>query len=130
MGIFSVAKNYLVWHYSTAYHDLIRIWWNYIWFVNHLFSVPDVLRSWFAPFKRLQEEKVNLLMHPEAYFSNFFVNLIMRVVGFMLRTALLGMALVSFVFVISLGIFMLVLWTALPVLIADFIINSIGQLLS
>ncbi len=130
MGILSVVKNYLVWHYSTAYYDLIRIWWNYIWFVNHLFSVPDVLRSWFAPFKRLQEDKVSLLTNTEAYFSNILVNLIMRVVGFMLRTALLAMALVSFIFVISLGLFMLVLWAALPVLIVDFVINGIGQLLT
>lgn len=129
MGFLSVAKNYLVWHYSTAYNDLLRIWWNYIWFVNHLFSVPDVLRSWFAPFKRLQEEKVSLLLHPEAYFSNFFVNLIMRAVGFMLRTALLTMALACFIVVISGGIFILILWTLLPVLLVDFVINAIGQIL-
>lgn len=129
MGYFSVAKNYLVWHYSTAYTDLLRIWWNYIWFVNHLFSVPDVLRSLFAPFKRLQEDKVNILLKPEDFFANIFVNLIMRMVGVMLRSAILTMALLGFLFVLALGAFFLAFWTVLPILLVDFFMNGITQLL-
>lgn len=64
MNLVSIAKNYLVWHYSAALSDMFYIWWNYIWFVNHLFSVPDVIGSLFSPFKRLQEERGNLLTSP------------------------------------------------------------------
>jgi hypothetical protein len=118
MGILSVARDYLVWHYSTAYVDIFHVWWNYIWFVNHLFSVPDVLRTWIAPFKRLHEERANILLHPEAFFSGLVVNIIMRIVGIFLRTALLCIALLAFIVVIIGGILFISLWTVLPVLAA------------
>ncbi len=126
MRIFSVAKNYLVWHYSTAYNDMLHIWWNYIWFVNHLFSVPDVIMSWIAPFKRLQEDKVNILLKPEDFFANIFVNIMMRIVGFIIRSALITIALICFTIVIVGGLLLLVIWTLLPMLIVYFLINSIG----
>ena len=129
MNLLSITKNYLVWHYSTAYNDIVHIWWNYIWFVNHLFSVPDVIKSLFAPFKRLQEEKSSILIHPEEFFSNLLVNLIMRMVGFFLRTVIIFMALLGFTMVIIGGLLLLSLWTILPVLIAVLVINGLKTLI-
>jgi hypothetical protein len=129
MGIFSVAKNYLVWHYSTALNDFLHIWWNYLWFINHLFSVPQVIGSWLAPFKRLQEERSSILLHPEEFFSNLFVNIIMRIVGFFLRTALISVALLSFLTVIIGGVMFLALWIVLPMLVVDLIIQGTQMLL-
>ncbi len=130
MKILSLAKNYLVWHYSTAYIDLFHVWWNYLWFVNHLFSVPDVLRSWFAPFKRLQEERGNILLHPEDFFGSLFINFIMRIVGFVIRTALITIALLSFLIVLIGGCMFLLLWTVLPVLVALLFRTALISLLS
>ena len=129
MNLLSITKNYLVWHYSTAYNDIVHIWWNYIWFVNHLFSVPDVIKSLFAPFKRLQEEKSSILIHPEEFFSNLLVNLIMRMVGFFLRTVIIFMALLGFTMVIIGGLLLLSLWTILPVLIVVLVINGLKTLI-
>ena len=130
MNFLSITKNYLVWHYSTAYNDIVHIWWNYIWFVNHLFSVPDVLKSLFAPFKRLQEKKSSILNHPEEFFSNLLVNLIMRVVGFCLRTVIIFMALLGFIVVIIAGLFFLTLWSILPVLVVLLFVNGLKTLIS
>ena len=130
MNFLSITKNYLVWHYSTAYNDIVHIWWNYIWFVNHLFSVPDVIKSLFAPFKRLQEEKSSFLNHPEEFFSNLLVDLIMRLVGFFLRTVIIFMALLGFTVVIITGFLFLALWTILPVLIVMLFINGLKTLIS
>ena len=117
MPILAVARDYLVWHYSTAYVDLAYIWWNYLWFVNHLFSVPEVIMSWIAPFKRLEEEKVNILKSPSDFFGNMFVNIIMRVVGTIIRTAIIGIALLGFLFVLFFGLALFMLWTILPLLV-------------
>ncbi len=130
MNILSIAKNYLVWHYSMAISDFLYIWWNYFWFVNHLFSVPDVLGSLFAPFKRLSEERVSLLLHPEEFFSGLVVNMIMRIVGFLLRTTIIAAALLSFSIVIIGGLMFTALWLALPVLLVSFILNGISALFS
>ena len=128
MPIFTVTRDYLVWHYSRAYVDIVHIWWNYLWFVNHLFSVPDVAMSWFAPFKRMQEKKVNFITKPEDFFANLFVNLMMRIVGIFIRTALLSIALISFAVVFVMGASLLALWTVLPVLIVHFLITSVRVL--
>ena len=130
MNFLSIAKNYLVWHYSMAMSDLMHIWWNYLWFINHLFSVPDVMKSWIAPFKRLQEEKTNVLMHPEEFFSGLFVNLMMRIVGFILRTAIIVVAMISFLTVIIGGVMFVILWTVLPVLVVSFVVNGIQSFFS
>ena len=130
MSMIKVFRDYLLWHYTVAYLDILYIWWNYLWFVNHIFSVPDVLRSWVSPFKRLQEDRVNILKNPEDFFANLFVNIIMRIVGFIIRTALLFIASCFFVIVFIFGIVFVLLWTILPILVGYFFINGIQLLFS
>ncbi len=125
MAPLRLFKDYLVWHYSSAYNDMFHIWWNYLWFVNHLFSVPEVFGSLLSPWKRLQEDKVSILLHPEEFFGNLFVNIIMRLVGLVVRTALLVIALLCFLIVLIGGILFFTLWTALPILLAHFLISGI-----
>ncbi|HSE35271.1 MAG TPA: hypothetical protein VLB83_04050 [Candidatus Paceibacterota bacterium] len=128
MGPFILAKDYLVWHYSRAVLDMAYVWRNYLWFLNHMFSVPEVALSLFSPFRRLQEKKVNILLHPEDYAANIVVNIMMRIVGTIMRTALLSIALILFAFVFGFGAFMFLLWFALPVLIPYFLITSLRLL--
>ena len=117
-----------MWHYSVAYVDMMHIWWNYLWYVNHLFSFPEVVQSWFAPFKRLQERKVNILVNPSDFFGNMLVNIIMRTVGTVIRTALIAMALSGFMFVALFGALFILFWTILPILIGHFFIIGVQSL--
>ncbi len=126
----SVAKDYLQWHYTTAFADIFRIWRNYLWFVNHLFSVKDVLLTLFAPWRRLQEKTVNPLKDMEGFFSALTVNLLMRLVGIVIRLALLLIALVGFFFVIALGLLVFVAWIFAPFFFAHAFIKAIGLLFS
>lgn len=125
MPIFALTRDYLVWHYSLAYLDIVHIWWNYLWFVNHVFSFPDVVKSWIAPFKRLQENKVSILVSPEDFFGNMAVNIIMRLVGMVVRSALISIALAAFLLVVLLGLAVVIAWTILPVLVGHFFIIGI-----
>lgn len=127
MALLLLARDYLVWHYSVAYVDMLHIWWNYLWFVDHLFSVPDVLRSWISPFRRLKEDNVNILKDPETFFGNLFVNIIMRMVGFVIRTALILIALIAFIAVFAAGAVFIVFWSALPVIIVHLLISGLGS---
>lgn len=129
MAIVSIIRDYLLWHYSVAYADIVGIIRNYLWVVNHMFSVPDVLKSLFAPFKRLQEEKVNIIRNPSDFFGNLVVNILMRIVGFVIRTILIVIALIAFLMVIALGLCVLALWTILPALVIYFFVNGLNYLL-
>jgi hypothetical protein len=125
MLIFTLTRDYIIWHYTVAYADIVHIWWNYLWFINHLFAVPEVFASWLAPFKRLTEEKVKFLKSPQDFFANMFVNLIMRIVGAIIRTAIVCIACIGFVSVLLIGFSFLFLWTVLPILVIRFFTMSI-----
>ena len=129
MAFLSLARDYLIWNYSVAYVDMLHVWWNYIWFINHLFSVKDVAKSWISPFKRLSESRANIIKDPEAFFGNLFVNIIMRIVGFTIRTALMLIAVLCFTFIVVVGLWFILFWTALPLLLVHFIISGFGLLI-
>ncbi len=130
MRIFSVFRDYLVWHYSVALSDILHMWWNYVWFVFHVFSVKDVVKTLFSPWKRLEEKKVSIFKDPEEYFGNMLVNLIMRVVGFMVRASLLVIAFIAFIFIFFGGLVFFALWIPLPVFIAHFFVSGLRLLIS
>jgi hypothetical protein len=106
------------------------MWWNYVWFVFHVFSVPDVAKTLFAPWKRLEEKKVSIFKSPQDYFGNMFINLIMRMVGFVVRAALLLIALLSLSVIFFGGLAFLLLWIPLPAIIVHFVISGLRLLIS
>ncbi len=128
MALIGLIHDYLLWHYSVAYIDMYGICRNYLFAVSNMFSVPDLFLTLFAPFKRLEEEKVNVLRAPEIFFGNIFINFVMRIVGFVLRTALIVIALVAFLSVIAVFLATLFLWTILPALVVYFFMSGLNYL--
>lgn len=123
--MFSVFRNYILWHYSVAYVDQLYIVKNYFWFLGRFFSVSEVLKSLFAPWKRLQEEKGNLIRNPGQFFGALIVNTIMRIVGFLIRTIFLVIALILSIFCACVYAVVTVCWTVLPLLVIYFFIKGI-----
>jgi len=130
MGYLSLARDYFFWHYTTALRDIGCLWLNYIWFVNHLFSVKEVLGTLFAPWKRLQEKPVNPLKDFQGFLGNVFINIMMRLVGLVVRLALLAIALIGFLFVTAVVLTLLSLWIFMPFLLAHVLVTAIGLLFS
>lgn len=130
MSRFFVLIDYLSWHYGAAYADIVHIARNYLWFVNHVFSLTDVSRNLFSPFKRMQEDRVNIVRDPSAFFANLTVNILMRIVGFVLRMAIVFMTLIMFALILLLTVAVLVLWTILPGLIAYLFVGGVTALFS
>ena len=125
MNLFTLIREYVVWHYSRAFTDMFGIWKNFLWYINHLFSVPDVIMTLFAPWKRLQEKKVNILKDPQEFFMNLVVNLIMRLIGLLVRTVILVIALTCFAVIIVLGFVVAVTWLFLPLLLVEMLITGL-----
>ncbi len=123
--MFGVLKNYIFWHYTTAFVDQVYILKNYLWFLKHFFSVSEVLGSLFAPWKRMGDEKGSLVKSPGDFFSVLVVNTIMRVVGFFARAGLLFGAFFCFVALLVFALFFVVFWTLLPLILGYFFVTSI-----
>lgn len=130
MRIFSVFRDYLVWHYSVAISDILHMWWNYVWFVFHVFSVKDVAKTLLSPWKRLEEKKVSIFQNPQDFFGNMVINMILRLVGFVIRAALLIIAFLCFFITFFGGLLFLALWIPLPVLLVHFFVNGLRLLIS
>ncbi len=106
--------DYLVWHYSHAFRDMGVLWFNFMWFTVHFFSMPLLLRTLFSPWKRLSDTYRRDGVEKMA--ETFVFNLMSRMLGFLVRGVVLGLGLgVLLVLLVS---FMLLLsvWLFLPML--------------
>jgi hypothetical protein len=119
-----VLQNYLVWHYTRAYGDILHIWRNLVYFLFNFFSTPMMFRTLFAPWKRIQAEREKQGFDLADYLSTKIVNVLMRLVGFFMRSILIAISFAVLGCAVVLGLAFFVLWTFLPILV--FVVLSAG----
>jgi hypothetical protein len=84
-----------------------------LWFISQFFSFKLLLKTLFAPWKRLGERyggELNL----GAWASSFLVNCIIRGFGFVTRSLVLLVGFASYAAVIALSSLVLLLWVFAP----------------
>lgn len=116
MLFLSILHHYLLWHYSRAFLEIFHVWRNLLWFIVHFFSIPQLLRAWAAPWKRMTEgrgDKWDL----EDLAGYIIIGFLSRIIGFIMRTAVLTIGFVS-LFVTTVGGFLFyAFWVAAPLFI-------------
>jgi hypothetical protein len=110
------AFYYVSWHYTQAVHDLVGIVFNFIWFFYEFFSIPLLLKTLFSPFHRLGE-KYSQKFDIWSWFQTFTINMIMRMVGFLIRFFLILIGIFFILLTCVLGIVFLVAWLTAPLLL-------------
>lgn len=111
--VLSIARSYILWHYSEALTSYIVIWRNFVWFVFHFFSISTLARTLFQPFQRMQETyKKGLEL--EDWAGTFVVNTLMRLVGATVRLVIIAIGLVTITITALVGAIGLVIWLFLP----------------
>lgn len=128
MSIFSLIGNYFLWHYSTAFINMFRIWGDFFWFVYHFFSIPVLVHTLFSPWKKIHEERESVGFNVQDIFSALVVNTIMRIIGFFFRVILIAVGMFSVVFVFVAGVVVFAVWVLAPVLILVSLISGINFL--
>lgn len=123
----SIVQNYLLWHYTRAFGEMFHVWLNFLWFVLHFFSIPQLARSWFAPFKRITEPKRSGWSF-EDLAGYVIINLFSRIVGALFRTVIIIIGLIVLTLVIALGVLVYLAWIFLPILVLGSIVTGIGLL--
>lgn len=116
MRFATVFGHYFIWHYGRAISDLTKIYRNLIAFTFNFFSVPILVQSYFAPWRRMGEDYPEKSVDPFDYFSTFLVNLIMRLVGIFMRTVVIVLGMAATLLVILSYPVVLVIWITLPFL--------------
>ena len=123
-----LATKYLVWHYGEALTDWWRIVGNFIWFFFHMFSIGLLLRTLFSPFKRLQEERKKGSWKFENWGGAIIINVLMRLVGFSVRTMFIVVGLIFIIFTAMVGAIAFVFWLILPLMVAFLLVFGFSQL--
>jgi hypothetical protein len=122
----TLARDYFVWHYTDGIVDLLSVFGNFFWAVAHMFSVKGVVVTLFAPWKRLQEQPRNVLKDPQGFFADLAVNLIMRLVGAVIRVAVICIALVCWAILFAGFLTALIAWILMPYLLLALFVSVFG----
>ena len=118
---------YLTWHYGEGLRDVFRVWGNFLWFPIHMFSTGTLVMTLFSPWKRMQEdlpEKGHF--DPEYWAGSILVNIIMRIVGFLVRVIFIAISLLAFAIVFVFGLVFVGFWFVAPVGIFVLFFSGLG----
>lgn len=121
MLFLSVVNHYMLWHYSLAFKEIFHVWSNFIWFTIHFFSIPQLVKSWLSPWKRIVEER-GKKWDLEDFAGYIVIGFFSRLIGFILRSIVITIGLICLTVVIFGGIITYFFWLFAPF----FIIGLLG----
>ena len=107
-----VIVDYLRWHYSVAFKDIVVIWMNVAWFIVHFFSVALLIRTLFAPWKRMSETYKRTGFEDLA--ATAILNLLSRLVGASIRLVIIISGCILLVLAVLLLLAFFIVWVTLP----------------
>lgn len=107
--------NFLFWYYSQGIHELLEIWKNFLFFAWRHFSITELLRTLFSPWRRDVSLQSWRGLHPLKTAELLFENLISRFIGAIVRMVVICIGIVSFLGVLVVGIAISFLWISMPI---------------
>jgi hypothetical protein len=110
------------WWYGNGWQQLLKNFRSRVLSVVDSFSVRQLLKTLFAPWKRIISQPGRSV---EERFRAAIDNAFSRVVGFFVRLAVLLAAMFSLLIVIILGIAEIIVWPLLPIAIPGLIIAGL-----
>ena len=117
MGFTLFLQEYIAWHYGKAFSEILKIGKNFLRFGYHFFSLPLLARTWISPWYRMREEVNRNWTYATEIGEVILGNIILRFIGFILRTFVLVLGLTFEVLVIAGTLILLVVWMLFPVIL-------------
>lgn len=113
----NIIVEWVLWHFWEMPKFLVSVWNNYIMFAMNYFSLPLLLSTLFSPWRR------NAWKFPKTFdlqeYANVIVsNIFSRIIGFILRFALIIIGSLFQVFVLIAGLLVVLFWILIPFIIA------------
>ena len=105
---------FLTWHYSYGIDYYIKSWLGSILWIRHYFSLSLLLKTLFAPWKRLVETDTSPGFNLQKKFEVFTFNLISRGIGAFVRLTLFGAGIILALMTIFGGAAGFIFWLTLP----------------
>lgn len=112
----SIFVAWVLWHFNEMPRFLFGIWNDYILFASNYFSLPILLKSLFAPWRRYKwnyPKGFNIV----EFFNTLISNIFSRFLGALVRVVLISIGILFQIFVLLIGIAVILFWILLPVII-------------
>lgn len=112
------------WYYGEAIRDILTGWKNFIIFSLEYFSIPLLLKTLLAPWKRDITRKPRGL-DLKKLFEYISFNAVSRGLGFLVRFVTICIGILFFLGVVILGALFFAIWLVLPLILAGLFILAI-----
>ena len=109
----NIFFDWISWQFYEVPKFLFQVWNNYFLFATNLFSVPLLLKTFFAPWRR------NNWRYPKGFdvvefFNTLISNTFSRLLGALMRVVLIITGILFQIFVALAGLVIFVGWLILP----------------
>ena len=112
------------WYYGEAVSEVLRGWKNFIIFATQYFSIPLLLKTLLAPWRRDITRRPRGL-DLKKFFEYLAFNAISRGTGFLIRFITIIVGIIFLVFTIFAGAVFFILWLFLPLILLGLLIFSL-----
>ena len=114
----NIFIEWLIWHFYQMPAFIWQVWNNYFFFALNLFSLPLLLKTFFAPWRKYNWQ------YPKAFdiaefFNTLVSNVFSRFLGALVRSVLIIIGIIFQIFVVIAGFAVFASWLLLPFLIAS-----------
>ena len=112
----NIISVWFFWHFYEMPKFLLEVWKNYILFALNYFSLPLLVKSLIAPFRKYKWN------YPKGFdiggfFSTLISNVFSRLMGAIMRIVLIIFGIFFQIFVIFAGLIIFLLWILIPFII-------------
>jgi hypothetical protein len=112
----NIILQYLTWQFIDVPRQLLSVWKNFLLFVVNYFSLPLLLKTFFAPWKKY-EWSYGQGFDAKRYLEVFSSNLMSRILGAIVRSFIVIAGLIAAIIVILLGLILFIGWLFLPLIV-------------
>ena len=123
-----IVPGYFLWHYTAAFKQSARIWITFLWFVYRLFSIPQLLRTIFAPWKRMVETGEGGF-DLERWAETVLVNLVSRLVGALIRIPIILLGCFALLSTICFWLLFSLFWIVAPAVVVILFMSGVTLIL-
>lgn len=121
--------DYFWWHYTRGLVDLLVNLKNLVRFVYNYFSLSVLLKTLFAPWRRLGEAYPSKFS-PSAFFQALVINTLMRIFGFCVRLVILLIGIFFYLLSLMGAVLFFAAWLVIPVIVAYCLFLSVYLIFS
>lgn len=112
------------WYFVELPQKIYRIWLNFLWFFKNYFSLGELLKTFFAPWKGYYFVSGRGL-DIGLFLGNFIFNTFSRLIGMVLRFFVILLGVIVEIFVGIFGILFFSCWLFFPFLLLLFLFKGL-----